>query len=224
MTVSLFEELGFAPLPKHAQAAERRLQILVLEDNETDRTRLKRVIFQSGLIADVTEAEDIDSFRTCLRAQAYDIVFIDFWLDFESGIDALHLLLAEPGQERAMPIMLSRAVAPDVIIEAMRAGCADYIVKDDLNVAALRTCIGGAFERRVLVGATREDRELRRAIRRFVERLGKGQVPGLAEPSASFTPSQPPTGGLSAQAAKRLSSGFLADLELLWQLRRQGPS
>lgn len=223
MTVSPFAELELETMQLRASGKGRRLQVLVLEDDETDRMRLMRVILQAGLEADVIEAPDLATFRTRMRQQSYDIVFIDFWLDFDNGLDALYVLLADPGQARAVPIMLSRAVEPEVIIEAMRAGCADYIVKDTLDVDGLRGCIAAAFERRVLLSAMRESQELRRAIRRLVERLGKGQVPGFAEPARGFAPAPVPSGGLSAGASKRLSSGLLADLELLWHLRRDQP-
>ncbi len=223
MTISSLAELELEAARRRAGGNGRRLQVLVLEDDEADRLRLIRLLARAGLDAEVTEAADMEAFRQRIRQQPFDIVFIDFWLEFENGIDALHMLLAEPAQDRAMPIMLSRATDPDVIVEAMRAGCVDYIVKDVLDVEAVRSCIAAAFERRVLFGAMRETQELRRAIRRLVERLGKGQVPGLAEPSGRFAPASAPTGGLSASASKRLSSGLLADLELLWQLRRDQP-
>lgn len=218
MTVFPFEELALEALPLHAGQKSRRLQVLVLEDDETDRLRLQRVLFHTGLDVELVEAHDMEMFQARLREAAYDIVFIDFWLGFDNGLDALDLLMAAPSQERAVPIMLSRATEPEVIVEAMRAGCADYIVKESLDVAALRGCIAAAFERRVLLAAMREGQELRRAIRRLVERLGKGQVPGLNEARAVYEPAR--KGRLSASAAKRLSAGLLADLELLWHLRR----
>ena len=222
MTASPLEELALGEMQIGVKT--RRLQVLVLEDDETDRLRLMRVLTRAGLEADVTEAADLAAFRARLRQQAFDIVFIDFWLDFDNGLDALNLLQAEPIQERAVPIMLSRATEPDVIVEAMRAGCADYIVKDTLDVDTLRGCIAAAFERRVLLAAMRESQDLRRAIRRLVERLGKGQVPGLAEPGARYDAPQP-SKRISERTSARLASGLLADLELLWHLRRdQSPS
>ena len=105
MTASPFEELELEAL--RAPTPARRLQVLMLEDDETDRLRLTRVIARAGLDAEMTEATDLESFRNRLRLQTFDIVFIDFWLDFDNGLDALHVLLADPAQERAVPIMLS---------------------------------------------------------------------------------------------------------------------
>lgn len=224
MTLSATEELALETVRARVGERPRPLQILVLEDDEADRMRLARVVKRAGLDAVVTEAPDIGSFCERLRERSYDIVFIDFWLDFDTGLDALHMLMAEPGQERAVPVMLSRATEPEVIVEAMRTGCADYIVKDTLDVEALRSCIAAAFERRVLMAALREGEDLRRAIRRLVERLAKGQVPGFAESAAGYKPPAP-KGGLAATAEQRLSSGLLAELERLWHLRRhQSPS
>jgi len=221
MTTSHLAELELVAMHRNtSREMGRRLQVLVLDDDETDRLRITRTLARSGLSADITEAESLGAFRKCLAKQSFDIVFIDFWLGFENGLDALDTLMSQPGQERAAAIMLSRATEPDVIVQAMRAGCADYIVKDTLDVETLRSCIASAFERRVLLGAMRENRDLRRAIRRLVERLSKGQVFDPSETPERSAPRAAHAANLSASAAKRLSSGLLADLELLWHLRR----
>ncbi|MEM9318419.1 MAG: response regulator [Pseudomonadota bacterium] len=223
MNLSPLEELERRTLPAMMRQNRRRLQILILEDEEADRMRLVRVLRRASLDADVTEVDSVDEFQPALMRQRFDIVFIDYWLGFENGLDALQILLADPTQTRAVPVMLSRATEPNVIVEAMRAGFADYIVKDTLDIDTVRGCIAAAFERRILLAAMYEARELRMAIRRLVERLGQGRIPGLAEQAASYeAPPAPAEPNLPAAASRRLSTGLLADLELLWHLRRQG--
>ncbi|MEM1273369.1 MAG: response regulator [Pseudomonadota bacterium] len=221
MTVSLLEELLRDAYPGAKSKHRRRLQVLVLEDDATDRLRLQRVLSRAGLRADLTEVGSVEFFRPALDRQTYDLVFIDFWLGFASGLDALQILLAHPDQARAVPIMLSRATEPDIIVEAMRAGCADYVVKDSLDVETLRRCIAQAFERRIMLAAMREAQELRVAIRHLVDRLASGALPGPADeaapPLSGVTPQSTP---LKPTASARISSGLLADLEMLWHLRR----
>lgn len=217
MTVSFDIALAQEAMPRGPEAGLRKLRILILEDDAADRLLLRRVINRSEFDADIVDVEDIASFREALRDPGFDLVIIDYYLGFETGLDALQLLAAEPGQDRAVPIMLSRAKEPQVIVQAMHAGCADYLVKDSLDVESLRYAIGAAVERRILLAAMRENQDLRRAIRRLVERLSNGRIPGLAEPQ---TPFQHKPAQMSDAVSNRLSLGLLADLELLWHMRR----
>ncbi|MBF9031758.1 response regulator [Rhodobacterales bacterium HKCCE3408] len=221
MTVSAPGELERRPVADSRPAGPRRLSVLILDDEAADRMRLVRLMRQAGLQIDVTEVAEVEGFGPALDAASYDLVFIDYWLGLENGLDALALLAAHDGQAMAAAIMLTGATDPEVIVEAMRSGCVDYIVKAHLDVGTLRACIATAFERRVMSAAMREGNDLRAAIRRLVERLARGRVPGLSEAPAGFTgPSGPST--LERPAARRLSAGLLQDLELLWHLRQEG--
>lgn len=220
MEASFLESLEQWPDRLPDRKPPRRMQVLILDDDETDRMRLTRVLRRAGLEVDVTEIDDVAGLGPALDSARFDIVFIDYWLGFENGLDALALLSAHFNQARAVPIMLSRATEPHVIVEAMRAGCADYIVKDELSVDSIRACIASAFERRIMLNAMREGQDLRFAIRRLIDRLAQGRVPGLSDTSARND-----TGGgnfrkLDHSISRRLSAGLLADLELLWHLRR----
>ncbi|MEM9757330.1 MAG: response regulator, partial [Pseudomonadota bacterium] len=185
MPASPLDALLLGPIAKAVASGPRQLDVLILDDDATDRLRVIRTLRGAGLRARTTEIADVPDFFPALDGKRFDIVFVDYFLGFESGLDALALLAAHPDQPRAVPIMLSRATEPGVIVEAMRAGCADYLVKDALAPDTLRACITAALERRILLAAARESVELRHAIRRLVDRLASGAVPGMGEPGAS---------------------------------------
>ncbi|MBF9035458.1 response regulator [Rhodobacterales bacterium HKCCE2091] len=222
MTVSVMARRDLAPMPEPRQSGTGRLRVLVLDDDEADRMALLRMLGRAGLEAEATELGEVSELMPALDRQSFDIVFVDYWLGFETGLDAVALLAAHAGQNRAAAIMLSRATEPHVIVEAMRSGCADYIVKDELSIDTVRACIASAFERRILLAGLRESREMRAAIRRLVDRLSQGRVRGLAEAPADFAgkPTDPALARIDSAVARRLSAGLLADLERLWQLRR----
>ena len=118
---------------------DRVFNVLFLDDQEADRMRLRRFLRKAGLEFQDFEAHDLTSFREQLDQHSMDIVFIDYHLEMENGLDALRHLIAHEDQASALPIMVSSVDRHDVIIEAMRMGCADYTVKEEASVDAVRS-------------------------------------------------------------------------------------
>lgn len=146
--------------------------ILILDDMETDRLRLKRTCRKAGLKSDIDMVSDIAAFRAALDMKPYDIVFLDYNLGMETGLDALQILQKHDDQMQAFAIMVTSVGQHDVVVEAMRSGCADYIVKEELSVDSLRKSITTAFQRNLMI-ATMNDRqdmrELTDSIIRFLQ-------------------------------------------------------
>jgi two-component system, NtrC family, response regulator AtoC len=85
---------------------------------------------------------------------APDVVLLDVLMPGMDGLDTLRALrVAHPGLQ---VIMLSGRGAPSIIVDAVRLGAADYVVKPDdpegLGEAALESAIRNAVEKVVLNG------------------------------------------------------------------------
>lgn len=152
------------------------LNILSVDDDEIDRLRLNKLCRKTGMKAEFFEAANLQEMRQHLDKEQFDLVFLDHNLGMDTGLDALKLLLAHEEQVQAVPIMLTSATSYQIAVEAMRRGCADYIVKDQLTPDALIKSIASAIERRALYGqlssARASEQELKRIFKRFLVGCG----------------------------------------------------
>ena len=156
--------------------APRPLQVLSLDDDQLDRLRLIRTCRQAGLRCECHEASTLAELRAALDKKSYDVIFIDHKLGLDNGMDALRIVLSHEDQTGTIPIMVTSATEHRVAVEAMRIGCADYLVKEELTVSALSKSIASAIERRVMyaeiAGARSLEREVKGTITRFLSTCG----------------------------------------------------
>ena len=143
--------------------ASRPMSVLVLDDNEVDRRRLLRLCDSAGLHTVGMEVSTIGEMRAALASQRFDLVFIDYFLVGEDGLDAVRLLMEDPEQS-AVSIMIAGEGRMDVAIEAMRLGCSDYLTKADLTVEGLQKSVATALERQMMSYSLREERERRKKL------------------------------------------------------------
>lgn len=146
--------------PQPAQTPHETMQILVIDDSETDRQRILRLCEQAGLDFVATEVETIDGLRDALSVRTFDLVFIDYVLAGEDGLQAIDVLNERAGLKTAS-IMVAGEGQIGIAVEAMRRGCSDYLTKADMTVATLQKSVATAIERRMLSLTLREERELR---------------------------------------------------------------
>jgi len=149
------------------------LDVLILDDLEADRMRVRRLCRKAGLDFELHEAHDLASFRERINSTKMDLVFLDYHLAMDTGLDALQLLQAQEDQVNAIPIMITSIDRYDIAVEAMRAGCADYLTKEELSVDSIRKSIISAFERRILISALNESHSSQHALRVSVARIAK---------------------------------------------------
>ncbi|MBQ4823596.1 response regulator [Leisingera sp. HS039] len=152
------------------------LNILSVDDDEIDRLRLSKLCRKAGMKAEFFEAANLEEMRQQLEIEQFDLVFLDHNLGMDTGLDALKILLTHEEQVQAVPIMLTSMTNYQIAVEAMRRGCADYIVKEELSADTLIKSIASAIERRALYGqlssARASEKELRRIFKRFIVGCG----------------------------------------------------
>ncbi|MDF1872390.1 MAG: response regulator [Vannielia sp.] len=146
------------------------MRALVLDDDEVDQLRIQQIAHKAGLDLDFTEVFTIGEMRAQLEVP-FDLVFIDYNLGMETGLDALKVLLAHEEQTEAIPIMLTSVTRRAIAVEAMRRGCADYLVKEELSIDSLRKAIVSAFERRMFYSAISDARAFQDRMKVTVARF-----------------------------------------------------
>lgn len=154
---------------------------LILDDNEVDILRLGKLCRKAGLNFDTDAARSIDEMRRQMDEVEYDIVFIDYHLGFETGLEALKALKTHPDQSAALAIMVTSVTSHSTAIEAMRGGCADYIVKEEMTVSSLQKSVASAIERQIVLAMTSEAQVLASALKATIDRFMRSCGPDTRE-------------------------------------------
>lgn len=168
------------PVSKSPKIVQNQIfRTLIVDDDEVDRARLMRMAQQAGLRLEADQAASIEEMEPLIAEAAYDLIFLDHNLGAATGIDALHYINARAGQSQALKIMVTGLSDHETVITAMREGCADYLVKEELSVDALRKSIASAVERQILLAALSEARTLQESVEGTVRRFAHASGPEM---------------------------------------------
>jgi len=116
-------------------------KILVVDDNESLRARAARFLSVEGFT--VLEAETADQAMEFFRAEKPDLVLMDTSIQ---GRDCILLLREMRAADSAVKaVMISAQGQESKVLEAIRAGAKDYVVKPldkDRLLAVVRKLLG----------------------------------------------------------------------------------
>lgn len=120
-------------------------RILIVEDEETLRTSLKRVLSKENY--DVDSSGSAESALKMLEGSLYDMVITDIILP---GIDGIELLrkIRERSQDQVV-IIITAYGSLETAVEALRAGAYDYVVKPIIHEEIKQT-VKNALKQRAL--------------------------------------------------------------------------
>ena len=131
---------GEAPTP---------LRLLLLEDSESDAALMEAELRQEGQTFVSRRVDTKEAFEEALEGFAPDVVLADFKVPRFGGMAALEVLRTRAS---GIPlVMVTGAVSEETVIECMKAGAADYVLKDHLH--RLGPAVRAALERRRLMQA-----------------------------------------------------------------------
>jgi two-component system, sensor histidine kinase RpfC len=109
-------------------ATARKLQVLVADDNPTNREVLGKILERGG--HSVTLVDDGEQALDALERANYEVVILDRNMPRMGGIEALQALrLMTRGRERLPVILLSADVTPEAKREALEAGADAFLGK-----------------------------------------------------------------------------------------------
>lgn len=100
------------------------IQILLVDDNESDRESIFRFVRDCQLPYAIHAATSRKEALEMLSGNQYDVVLLDFDLSDGSGLDLLGEIGLTPG------VVITRSGSEEVAVEAMRLGACDYLIKD----------------------------------------------------------------------------------------------
>ena len=108
----------------------RQLQILLIEDNESDVILLQRTLEKSELLAQYLVVKNALGMQAALQQKEWDLVISDYRLPDFDGEAALGIAKAFDSE---LPfILVSATVGEEIAIKMMKAGVNDYLMKDNL--------------------------------------------------------------------------------------------
>ncbi|PKO00738.1 MAG: two-component system response regulator [Chloroflexi bacterium HGW-Chloroflexi-4] len=116
-------------------------KILVVDDAEFLRVRISKMLVGDGY--DVIEAENGLLALNAFKAQKPDVVLMDITMPEMDGLTALREILAVDSSAKV--IMLTALGQESVVLEAIKSGAKDFIVKPferDRVVGALQKLVG----------------------------------------------------------------------------------
>src|SRR5579871_1446979 len=144
---------------------DKRLDILLIEDEITDADLLVRELDRAGLHCSATRVDTEAGLREALRSSVPDIVLSDFTLQSEfDGMAALAIV------REMLPdtpfVFVSGTIGQDRAIEAIKGGATDYVLKG--NLGRLPLAVSRALEE---AEQKRRWRSTQQALQRSKDRL-----------------------------------------------------
>ena len=133
--------------------------LLIVDDNPVDRRLVKRFLDQDDTDYTLIEAKTATDGLELARTRAIDCALIDFRMPDMSGLELLSSLRALDNGPQV--VMLTGSGSETIAVKAMKAGAADYLMKETLNGPAVRRAVRTALKIR------RAERVLQESERRF---------------------------------------------------------
>ena len=108
----------------------RPLRLLLVEDSEDDVELLVRELRQGGFSPSYKQVDSAEAMSQALAKERWDAIISDYVLPGFGAIEAFDIAQEHDAD---MPfIIVSGKVADEIIVELVRAGAHDYVIKDNL--------------------------------------------------------------------------------------------
>lgn len=126
-----------------------KMTIFIIDDDPGDITLLRRKLEEiETWEVELLTFSDTEAAQRELRHREPDVVFLDYMLGAQTGLDILRKL--QESHSCCPIIMLTGKGNEEVAVEAMRLGAADYLVKDSVLTGNLERAILNAVQKHKL--------------------------------------------------------------------------
>ncbi len=130
------------------------INILLIENNETDRMTVTRELEQSGIPVNISEAPDAATALEVLKKELFDCILLDFYLPDCNGFDCLRQF------HNSLPvIVLTEKKDKDLETKIIQHGAQDYLIKEHITSSLLLHSIRYAINRKKSAEALSESGE-----------------------------------------------------------------
>jgi signal transduction histidine kinase/DNA-binding response OmpR family regulator len=122
------------------------IRVLVVDDDDLDFLAVKRLLrkTEGPFVFEAVHATCLEQGMTALKTDRFDVVVVDYFLGSTCGLELVRRL---GGRNAKVPmIILTGSRDPDVLGEIVDAGITNYLDKDSLDGARLRSLLLSAIE------------------------------------------------------------------------------
>lgn len=107
------------------------MKVLIVDDSSTMRKIIKKTINQTEKVDEIVEAEDgIDALQKMKDHNcSFDLVMLDINMPRVDGLTTLKQLKSMDDTKAIPVIMCTSEAEKEMVIECVKAGASDYIVK-----------------------------------------------------------------------------------------------
>lgn len=172
------------------------VRALLLEDSTFDRRRILRMGDRMERDLRIDEAPDLATLRGRVATKDYDVILLDYALGRDTGLEALDAIDESPGNRNAAKIMITGSARADLAVSALKQGCHDFLVKENLTPDRLSRAIDEA-----LSASARRRAPETRVLGLNEEALRDAVLSALSGPAARAALQTPLTEGLREAAA-----------------------
>ncbi len=122
------------------------LRILIVDDDAVDRKMIKRHLAETSLDFVTHETGSAEECLKLLQVTQVDCVLLDYRLPEMDGIAFLNQLRSTANAAAPAVVMMSGNGNERLVVQAMRLGVQDYLVKADITPATLEEAVVHAVE------------------------------------------------------------------------------
>lgn len=147
------------------------ISILLLEDNAADVELLLATLLDSDLNCTFTVVDTRDAFFSVLDNQQIDVVIADYSSPTFDGLSAVEFMKSR--LPNIPCILVSAVLSEDLVVEAIKSGAANYIVKQNLGrlVPAIERALREQKEKEALLSATANLRAREKRFQTSIETM-----------------------------------------------------
>ncbi len=127
-----------------AAALDRNVRILLVEDDDVDREKIRRFLEQYARPYSLCETASLGEASAEIRRSGYDCIILDFRLADGAGTDLIPSIQGILGRE--CPIIMVTGMGSETsAVEAMREGVFDYLPKAGLDRRKLHQALDNSL-------------------------------------------------------------------------------
>jgi PAS domain S-box-containing protein len=114
---------------------EKKISILIVEDNDHDVLLLQNAIRQSGFKVEIEVATTIDEAIRTVEKTDYDCIYLDYYFPERNGADFLRFY--SNSDKRGNIIMFTSQEDVHMAVECMKMGASDFLTKSQITPASV---------------------------------------------------------------------------------------
>src|SRR5215469_2372720 len=122
------------------------VRLVCVDDNEDDRTLVRRKLARAYPQLQFVEALDEKEFHNALDQGAADLVITDYQLRWSDGLKVLDAVKQRYAD--CVVIMFTGTGTQEIAVEAMKHGLDDYLLKAPAHFVRLPAVVASALDRR----------------------------------------------------------------------------